>query len=117
MADTIDARVAEVLAKLARVRKGLPILYRSFGWETHWYVLNPPLSEETVALFERQHGVRLPEDYRRFLITAGNGGAGPFYGVLPLERWNAAMAEELPGMLSRDYPLTLLLDTPRSATT
>ena len=48
--------------------------------------MRPVLSEESVAAFEAQYGVALPEDYRRFLTQVGNGGPGPGYGLLPLEQ-------------------------------
>jgi hypothetical protein len=38
-----------------------------FGAETHSYQFHSPLPEETVAAFEREHEVTLPEDYRQFL--------------------------------------------------
>lgn len=39
--------------------------------------LNPPLYEETVQSLESQFHFVLPEEYRRFLILAGNGGRIP----------------------------------------
>lgn len=36
--------------------------------------LNPPSSEETISELEHKFQFRLPEEYRRFLILAGNGG-------------------------------------------
>lgn len=39
--------------------------------------LNPPLSEEAVQSLESQFNFVLPEEYRRFLILAGNGGCIP----------------------------------------
>jgi hypothetical protein len=38
--------------ELAKVRKGC---YRSFGSEAHSFKLNPPISEYTVELFEKEH--------------------------------------------------------------
>ncbi|MBN1911157.1 MAG: SMI1/KNR4 family protein [Pirellulales bacterium] len=52
-----------------------------FGSDSHKYKLNPPLDEDIVASFERQHAITLPSDYRRFITTIGNGGAGPAYGL------------------------------------
>src|SRR5690348_13164426 len=36
--------------------------------------LCPPLTESEVVAFEVAHKVTLPEEYREFLINAGNGG-------------------------------------------
>jgi hypothetical protein len=54
-----------------------------FGVIGHHFVLNPPLTEAEVVAFEQGHQVRLPPDYRHFLTSIGNGGAGPYYGVFP----------------------------------
>lgn len=58
--------------------------FERFGAQAHHYQLFPPLAEADVAAFEASRRIRLPEDYRRFITTIGNGGAGPFYGVFPL---------------------------------
>src|SRR5438309_1041073 len=54
-----------------------------FGSGGHDYKLNPPLPVAVIEAFEGRHGVSLPEDYRLFITEIGNGGAGPYYGVLP----------------------------------
>ncbi|HPF39783.1 MAG TPA: HEAT repeat domain-containing protein [Phycisphaerae bacterium] len=91
-----------IVDKLERVRaRGL----KCFGSEQHGFRLNPPLSEEAVRAFEAEHGVRLPEDYRAFLTKVGNGGAGPYYGLYPLEKWNAIAAEHIPDQLATPCPI------------
>lgn len=37
--------------------------------------LNQPLAENAVLDFEQRHGIRIPEDYRRFVLEIGDGGA------------------------------------------
>src|SRR5262245_58003121 len=76
-------RIHRILAKLEQARSEQR---HCFGSETHQFRLNPPLPEAEVTAFEAKHGIRLPEDYRQFLIHAGNGGAGPYYGLMPLEQ-------------------------------
>jgi hypothetical protein len=55
-----------------------------FGADSHGFRVNPTLSEADILAFERNHRVTLPHDFRQFLMSVGNGGAGPFYGVFPL---------------------------------
>jgi SMI1 / KNR4 family (SUKH-1) len=70
--------IALALESLRSLGSGL------FGAEFHGFELNPKLSEAVVTAFEQTHGIHLPPDYRSFLTSIGDGGAGPFYGVFPL---------------------------------
>ncbi len=98
----MNEAIRRILDKLAQVRqRGLTC----FGSDHHRFRLNRPIREGAVRRFERQHGIRLPEDYRAFLRLAGNGGAGPYYGLLPLGKWNDAVLEDRPGYLARPSPL------------
>lgn len=76
-------RARRIVGKLEEVRsRGLSC----FGSDHHGFRLNPPIAEAEVAAFEAEHGVRLPSAYRAFLIHAGNGGAGPYYGIDRLDK-------------------------------
>ncbi|MFF4590461.1 SMI1/KNR4 family protein [Streptomyces sp. NPDC001388] len=57
-----------------------------FGALGHRWVLEEPLTEDELAKLEGQIGVRLPEEYRAFLMHVGAGGAGPAYGLFPVRR-------------------------------
>lgn len=35
--------------------------------------------------YENKYNIKLPEEYIFFLTQVGNGGAGPYYGLYPLE--------------------------------
>jgi hypothetical protein len=67
-----------------------PFVGKVFGarWQGfgHHFLLQPPLSEADVAEAEEELGISLPFDYRTFLLEVGAGGAGPFYGIFPLQR-------------------------------
>lgn len=57
-----------------------------FGASGHEWVLEEPLTPDGLAELEAQAGVRLPEEYRAFLLHVGAGGAGPAYGLFPVRR-------------------------------
>jgi hypothetical protein len=78
---------AAIRRDLHRLRVAAPDV---FGADGHHFSLNAPLAEAEVLGFERQHAVRLPLDYRRFLLDLGNGGAGPYYGIFPLGAFDGA---------------------------
>ena len=67
-----------------------------FGSKQHRYRLGPPLSEAELVGFEAANGIRLPEPYRKFLATVGNGGAGPFYGLEPLGTFGRDLSQPFP---------------------
>ena len=89
----ITMKTQELATKLAYLKRKdgwrlfRKVRYRVFGSIAHHYKLNRTLCEKTVAAFEAQYNVHLPADYRQFLINMGNGGAGPGYGILPIEKW------------------------------
>ncbi len=84
-----------------------------FGADSHEFKLNDPIDKSIVARFESQHDIALPEDYRRFIIDIGNGGAGPYYGIFRLgemdncfkcKRWKEN--DGFVGNLAKPFPHT-----------
>ncbi|WP_420595587.1 GNAT family N-acetyltransferase [Deinococcus sp.] len=98
ISSNLDQRCDEIVGKLAELRKLDPNCL-IFGLETHRYELHPPLSEEELEQIVRHLGIDFPEDYARFLRTVCNGGAGPDYGLFPLEK-----SLRLAGPLSTSHP-------------
>ena len=72
--------IVKKLCKLAVKDKELKV----FGASSHRYEMNPVLSERELRKVEYKYSFTLPKDYRWFIMNVGNGGAGPYYGILPL---------------------------------
>lgn len=64
------------------------------GAHSHKYELRKPVSREKVEAFERKYGFCLPEEYRDFLLFAGDGGAGPYFGVYSLDEVERELGSE-----------------------
>lgn len=80
----IDQRLAVIKQKIEQL-KLQDENFEIFGADTHQYQFNSPLTEQELTVFEKQHRLQLPVDYRLFITTIGNGGMGPYYGLIPLE--------------------------------
>lgn len=63
-----------------------------------------PLDEQLMRIFERAHGIRLPDGYRRFITALGDGGAGPGYGLLPLADAYGEVSDSYTGHLAAPSP-------------
>lgn len=72
-----------IRTKLEQVAQADPAC-RVFRARVHRYKLNEPLSLAELRQFEQRHGIVLPEPYATFVTELGNGGAGPYYGILRL---------------------------------
>lgn len=101
------APVAVVEGFLAGVAEALDHLHREhdpwlnrFGAREHRYRLSPPLAPQELQRIEASCGVRIPADYAAFLTRVGSAGAGPYYGLLPLD--GPGQLESLTG----DFPHT-----------
>ncbi len=94
-----------------------------FGAESHRFRLNPCLPEQDVVAFEERYGIRLPADYREFVTSVGNGGAGPYYGLFPLGCWDGERGGVEPwvqgkypvGSLATPFPLVEKWNEPGSS--
>lgn len=104
----VYSQILSALEKLARLQP------RVHGANYHDFQLRPPCSEEEVEAFEREQQIRLPEDYRQFLLRCGRGGAGPAYGIFQFyelddgtwrrnSKWER-LGSTLPGNLSDPFP-------------
>jgi len=81
--------VSELLATLREAVAALAAAdpaCRRFGAAQHRYALAPVLGDDAIAAIERQIGAALPDELAAFARAVGAGGAGPGYGVVPIDR-------------------------------
>jgi hypothetical protein len=74
--------VQERVAAIARADASKKV----FGASRHRFMLYPVLTISELLDLEQSIDVRLPEEYRAFLLEVGNGGAGPGYGLERVEQ-------------------------------
>jgi hypothetical protein len=101
---------------LAREDPGL----KRFGAKRHRYHLGLALTEDIIRGYEERHDFRFPAAYRDFLLTVGDGGAGPCYGLFHYDGSEAnwaprrIAAEIEPGSLAKPFPHTGSFQLPES---
>lgn len=97
--DELAAKLRELAAK--------DTSFKIFGAESHRYEMNPTIEPRELEWFEREYAVELPHDYREFLLRVGNGGPGPYYGILPLRDSVSDRSHHASRLfLSTPFPLT-----------
>jgi hypothetical protein len=97
-----DLRIVGIAEKLkaAKAKDVWP-----FGAAEHCFRLEPILAEPQLSIFESDWRVRLPPEYRDFITRIGNGGAGPAYGLFPLEEAVTYRGPNVPNdFLSSPFP-------------
>ncbi len=92
MQSTEVAILSDLLDRLRSVDTN----FRIFGSKEHRYHLGPILSDAELSIFESSNRIQLPNDYRQFLSTIGNGGAGPFYGLASLNTFGRDLSRPFP---------------------
>jgi len=93
-----DMRIACIMSKIKNLHDR-EFVFHCGEWPPVW---EPAMTEKRVSAFEKKHGIRLPEDYRRFITTTAAGGSQPFYGLESLSNREL----ELPN-LGKPFPYTL----------
>ncbi|HVX64001.1 MAG TPA: SMI1/KNR4 family protein [Pirellulales bacterium] len=111
--------ILAALRTLVRREQRLAEVERPAGqtWEADQDRLNPPLDASVVEAFENQHGISLPDDYKLFITTMGNGGAGPSYGLFPLGEYDDGRKWEdgcFVGDVGQPFPFTEAWNLPQS---
>ncbi len=90
MWETIVGQIGE-LQKLDRQ-------FQNFGAREHRYELRPCLSAKALEQIEYNLTFKLPKELASFYLEAGNGIAGPEYGLTPADDLYADTDESFPGV-------------------
>lgn len=72
--------IDRLLNRLDRLRNTDP-QFQVFGSYVHRYRFGPLIPPKWLSWVEAKYEITLPEQYRQFLLEAGNGGVGPHYGL------------------------------------
>jgi hypothetical protein len=101
--------MSELDVRLTAIRDRIDVLDRSklFGARFAQEVRKPVATPDEIERFEQAHHIRLPHDYRAFLMTVGNGAIGPFYGIHPLgQTTDGPWKPHVIGTLASTFPHT-----------
>lgn len=74
-------RISEKLDNLKNIDRS----FSRFGSKLHKYELSERISIEEVETIEKKYNINLPDEYVAFITTLGNGGAGPYCGLIDIE--------------------------------
>lgn len=78
-----DEQIQRIVQKMELVR-AKDADFTVFGASSHKYRMKSPISIDEVEAFERRNRVSIPQEFKLFLTSVGNGGAGPYYGIYSL---------------------------------
>jgi hypothetical protein len=95
--DDLD-RARRIRDKLSALCARAP---ETFGANGHGWQLAPPLDETALSVVEARLGAAIPPALRAFLGEVASGGAGPYYGILPPERWGEHRGDGEPELHAR----------------
>ncbi len=110
-----------LLEKLDRLREADPAFLVT-GASKHRYRFGPKCPTVWLEFCEERYGILLPDQFRRFIVEVGNGGAGPWYGlqrfgympagtVIPSSIWTGESGiVETEWNFTRTEPIKFLLD-------
>lgn len=77
---TIDERINIIMNKMEQLSGKNPE-FQCGEFPPKW---SKPLDEKVVEKYEKDNGIVLPKDYRRFITTVAESGTQPFYGLYSL---------------------------------
>ena len=78
----LDSRMANIKQKRANA-----IISKTSSLANRYSLeMNPPIATEKLIEIENQYSVEFPAEYRAFITTIANGGFGPNFGLLSIER-------------------------------
>lgn len=89
--------------ELAVLQKNRHALNQIWGAAVHRFHPHPPIAEAELAALEAEHEIRLPADYRAYLTQVGDGGAGPWQGLLPVREAIRQSLQNSPGGLTKTF--------------
>lgn len=95
----LRARIESLVAKMDALAVADPER-QIFGATEHDWARLAPLSETDVRGLEVARDVRFPEDHRCYLTTVSAGGAGPYYGIVPLTEADDMLRRHVGGDIS-----------------
>jgi len=87
-----DQRIDRIMSKIEAI-KDKKISFPCGKWPPVW---EAPFSEEEVAAYEKEKGIQLPGDYRRFITTVASSGTQPFYGLQSFQKQENVLEHPFP---------------------